>query len=1168
MGDSGAVREQSRTARGAAMRLAELQQALRAADPAAVLVPPRVLERILQQLYQLSGLFAELPHRKTLVIERSLLYRHVDQDDLDLEPDRLLPSVVILLARPLPNLLGNLDRETVLLEYWRLLFHAAVHRELDRRVADGRLTPEQVQARIETIGTSEFAEIRMVLEQERYLLPARRSSIPDRETPTEGATAVRNRAEEDLGAYIEFAAVYLQLRAFARNLLPVYFPGLTDTERIDRLLAQDVDADALFAGTRLAGAPDPVVRTDTKSDESHDYYYRLTQSADDFEAAGNTVRAAILRTRAVRVASPTLAEQTRLKVRADLRRLTARLQAALELSDAEAAEWLKVLPALLDKADQGTWPSEAALLYDLQKVGVDHERDIYALDLVEWVRSAGRRPIKRPLPSEKIVRVTRHLRSAAQRLTMARLSDEDRQHLGRLLQEGLDGCEGRLRARFRPVLTDALLSVGLQPNNPAERTALAKMVEEMLDRISELGFLTFSDLRDCVSRNQLKMPDLADPQEFIRGDPLLRLDRRLATALDGVYRPGEFYLRWLERFTAPGFGTSVGRWVIRFLVLPFGGALVLLQALHMLLRHLGPGPVPPFDPASAFESLRGSEPAFPTLGVATFLGTGFFLFGLMHVAAVRRGLRQGLLLSYKAARALFVDMPAWVLRRPWLRALWESWPFQLFWSFGAKPAAVCAVLWACVPETRSWVNGVIAFVAVNFLLNSRMGRAVGDVVMQSLVDFYELLRAGLLPGLFRLILSVFKRINETMEYVLHTVEDRLRFRKGESQTSMVVRTIAGLFWYPVAALTRFYLVVLVEPMLNPIKLPLSILAAKFVYPMLLALGWFDVVRLDSPFINNLSPYLGRPLAWLLVVSTFYLLPDAVTFLVWEMKENWGLYRANRRAVLRPVVVGTHGETVRQLLQPGFHSGTVPKLFARLRLAEREGIRTGNWRAARTCRHALEGVQKTLQRLVARELLPLLEESPRWKGPALAVGAVSLTPNRIRIELEHPEYAGNPVRMVWEEQAGWLVAGVRSPGWLESLSPEQRQAVTTGLAGLYKLAGIDLVQEQVQRNLPAPAVCWDLTPHDLVVWADQRHGSAVLYDLGAPAGPLKPRTPDGAAATGWPPLDPTRILFARVPLTWQQWVASWQAEPAGKAPLLTASVQLLPDSGLRLRSASS
>src|SRR5262249_52887249 len=233
-------------------------------------------------------------------------------------------------------------------------------------------------------------------------------------------------AADETTVYVEFAAVYLELRHFAANLLPIYFPGLSDRAKIDALLTRDVDAAELFASTRLAGAPQPVFRTDTSSDESHDYYRRLMGAAEKADQEGNTVRAAILRTKAARVAPASLEDPTRDKAHDDLRQLTRRLQAALELSDSEASEWLKDLPALLDKADQGSWPVEAALLFDLQKVGVDHERDIYALDLVTWLTSGGNRPIKRPLPSQRLVRITKHLRSAAQRLTQARLADDER----------------------------------------------------------------------------------------------------------------------------------------------------------------------------------------------------------------------------------------------------------------------------------------------------------------------------------------------------------------------------------------------------------------------------------------------------------------------------------------------------------------------------------------------------------------------------------------------------------------------------------------------------------------------------------------------------------------------------------------------------------------------
>src|SRR5262249_29611829 len=150
-------------------------------------------------------------------------------------------------------------------------------------------------------------------------------------------------------------------------------------------------------------------------------------------------------------------------------------------------------------------------------------------------------------------RIVRHLRSARERLGAVRLTDTDRQHLTRLLMGTLSRSEDGLRARFAPVLITALQDVGLTPENPPETAAFKKVVEELLDRIASQGFLTFGDLRDTLSRNQLKLPDLSEPQDFLRGDALLRLDRRLASLLDGVYRPAEFYLRWLERFTSLNF---------------------------------------------------------------------------------------------------------------------------------------------------------------------------------------------------------------------------------------------------------------------------------------------------------------------------------------------------------------------------------------------------------------------------------------------------------------------------------------------------------------------------------------------------------------------------------------------------------------------------------------
>ncbi len=1126
------------------MRLAELQQALRTTDPAAVLVSARVLERVIQRQNQLSNLFGQVPHRKSYVVDRPTLYRHIEQDELEVEPDRLLPLTVILLARPSPNT-NNLDRETILLIYWRRLLHASIHRDLQQQVHEGRLNAAGVRERIEQIGVNVFAEIRMVLDQEKSLLPS-------------GSEA------NETAVYIEFAAVYLELRYFAANLIPVYFPGLSDLTKIDALLARDVNAEELFARTRLPGAPQPVFRTDTSSDESHDYYRRLMDSSDKAEQEGNAVRAAILRTKAARVAPASFEDPTRDKAHEDLRRLTRRLQAALELSDSEAEEWLKDLPALLDKADQGSWPVEAALLYDLQRIGDDNERDIYALDLVTWVTSGGRRPIKRPLPSQRLVRITRHLRGAAQRLTEARLADDERQHLGHLMQTALHRCEERLRSRFRPLLTDALVSVGLQPSNPPERTAFARMIEEMLDRIVELGFMTFSDLRDTISRNQLKMPDLRDPYEFARGDPLLRLDRYLASALDGVYRPGEIYLRWLERLTAPAFGTAIGRWLVLFVLLPFGGAAVLLQGAKVLLEldfikeYAEQRPWmkslinSAFDPHSGIEAIRAPNRHFPVLAISSLLLLGSFLLSLLHLRWFRELCRQTIVLTYRALRRLLIDAPLYVVNLPIVQQALKGWPFLLFWSFGLKPAAACLLLALIVPEAFvNWPAGCITFLFTAIVLNLPTVKALGDALLQALANVYEALRAGLLPGLLRFVMWVFKQVTDGLEYLLHTVDEWLRYRQGDSQLSLVIRTVAGFLWYPVAWLMRFYLVVLIEPWFNPVKAPVSLLAAKFMYPIYT----LYLTELKGS-LNDENVPMPMKVAWLILFLTIWLLPDAFGFLFWEMKENWRMYRANRQRQIRPVGVGPHAETVRQLLQPGFHSGTVPKLYARLREAEREAIRTGSWRTARTWRRSLAEVEQTIRRLVERELVKLLQESKRWKGEPVRVGNVMLTPTRIGIELARAK--GEPaVRLEWEDQAGWLVATIREPGWLEVLDNAQRQDVTTALAGLYKLAGIDLVREQVREVLPRES-SFTLTERDLIVEVGPLDEAAVRYDLTRPRGLLKPYTLDGPAGN-WPSLDPKRVLFARVPLLWRDWVENWQDgyDSQTSSKLLSSSIKLLP-----------
>src|SRR5947199_5106115 len=131
------------------MKLEELSRILRGVDPAAVLVDRPVLERVVQNVAGLTWVLFRVPHAHCLKVDRSTLSRNVDQEELYLPPDHLLPETVLLLEKPTADQLAA-PREEVLGRYWRLLFHATAHRELERQLTG--LTPAGLRERVERLG--------------------------------------------------------------------------------------------------------------------------------------------------------------------------------------------------------------------------------------------------------------------------------------------------------------------------------------------------------------------------------------------------------------------------------------------------------------------------------------------------------------------------------------------------------------------------------------------------------------------------------------------------------------------------------------------------------------------------------------------------------------------------------------------------------------------------------------------------------------------------------------------------------------------------------------------------------------------------------------------------------------------------------------------------------
>ncbi len=124
----------------------ELEDAVRATDPAAFLIAPRILRRVIKHDAGIGGIGLRVPHRKTYVIDREKLLHIVDRSELDLMPSASLPPTVILIARPSADSLAELSGPEALSKFWRQLFHTRVHLALGatscrgtaRRTADCR----------------------------------------------------------------------------------------------------------------------------------------------------------------------------------------------------------------------------------------------------------------------------------------------------------------------------------------------------------------------------------------------------------------------------------------------------------------------------------------------------------------------------------------------------------------------------------------------------------------------------------------------------------------------------------------------------------------------------------------------------------------------------------------------------------------------------------------------------------------------------------------------------------------------------------------------------------------------------------------------------------------------------------------------------------------------
>src|SRR4051812_46920223 len=152
-----------------AMTIEVLEAKLRAVEPAVVLTPPWLLQKIISHDRGRAGSPFTVAHREIHLIDRRRLLEIANDENLTLPGYPPNVPTVILLVRPEVDWIATHPAPPTLRDYWRLLFHARIDAELHRKLAAGGRAA--LEARIEQIGRSAFNEARFVLQREGNLAP-------------------------------------------------------------------------------------------------------------------------------------------------------------------------------------------------------------------------------------------------------------------------------------------------------------------------------------------------------------------------------------------------------------------------------------------------------------------------------------------------------------------------------------------------------------------------------------------------------------------------------------------------------------------------------------------------------------------------------------------------------------------------------------------------------------------------------------------------------------------------------------------------------------------------------------------------------------------------------------------------------------------------------------
>lgn len=617
----------------------------------------------------------------------------------------------------------------------------------------------------------------------------------------------------------------------------------------------------------------------------------------------------------------------------------------------------------------------ASMLKTLQRSYLDKDKQFYLTQVGRWLLSFGNKPLQGKLDHYGLVRSMQFIQSGIKKLANLPLTEEQREDWERPLISAQDYLDKMMRKLFGPKLIEALEEAGFVATTADERVCQQKMRDELLDLVIKNGRFSFSDVRDVISRNEMRLEN-PSWKELVTGDKLLKLNDAFEDRFHEIYREGEIYLRLLQRFSSLFFGTVLGRWLCRFIFIPYIGATVIIvfydYLAHKLQKLFSPANVHKKDPVKWAE-LTGQqvwEFIWPVLllglliTLVVYTETGRKIFRLI-LNGIGNGIR---FLLYEAPRKL-IEQPfiQEALQHP--RALYFYRHLALPFGLGVLLFSIeFGLMMAFMREWVTWRIMSLLFLGSSFLaytfLNTTLGRAFLDRLVYRWLFIWQQIKDRWVIGLFWWIMDFFQAMLMYLEYFIYRGDDLLRFHRGEGQHVILFKAIGQVIWSVFTYIFRVGINLVFEPQVNPIKhFPVVTVSHKIISIFIpIVLAFMQDQGVSSPF------FIG-----VVLLCFQFVFPGLFGFLAWELKENWKLFKANAPSEPVPVRLGPHGETMESLLRRGFHSGTLPRTFEKLHNYVHAEYVSMNRHKRHSLREELHHISHALDDFLERNLLAAIRQ---------------------------------------------------------------------------------------------------------------------------------------------------------------------------------------------------